>query len=397
MLSCILNPAVNATGVLLHTGLGRAVLPGAAQGAILALTDRYCTLEIDTESGKRGSRHDIVTDFLCELTGAESALVVNNNAAAVMLILHTLAQGRDVILSRGQLVEIGGSFRMTDVMAQSGARLVSVGATNHTTQEDYRQAITPQTGLLMAVHRSNFAIIGEDVSVTVSELVTIGRQTGIPVVHDLGSGLMIDVSPFGLRHEPTVPESVSAGVDLTCFSGDKLLGGPQAGLVVGRKSLIDQMKQNPLMRAFRVDKLTLAALLATLELFRYPDRLQQTHPVIRMMADTLETLTVRADALAERLRRITSTLWRVAVQPSESEIGGGALPDQRLPTRVVALYPNGPSPHALARLFRLGQPAIFGRIGSECLLFDVRTLLPEDPPLIEEVARQVAAQWPTGA
>ena len=396
MPSSSLKPAVNATGVLLHTGLGRAVLPGAAQEALVALTNRYCTLEIDAESGKRSSRHDIVTELLCELTGAESALVVNNNAAAVMLLLHTLAPGREVILSRGQLVEIGGSFRMPDVMAQSGARLVSVGATNHTTPEDYRQAITPQTGLLMAVHRSNFDIVGEDQSVTVSELVEIGRQTGIPVAHDLGSGLLIDVRPFGLRREPTVPESVAAGVDVTCFSGDKLLGGPQAGLVVGRKSLIDQMKQNPLMRAFRVDKLTFAALHATLELFRYPDRLPQTHPVISMMAATLETVAKRADALADRLLGIASAPWKVTVQTSESEIGGGALPDQRLPTRVVALYPNETSAHALARLFRLGQPAIFGRIGADCLLFDVRSLLPEDLPLIEAVARKIAMDLQTG-
>lgn len=397
MLPSTLKPAVNATGVLLHTGLGRAVLPGAAQDAILALTDRYCTLEIDAESGKRGSRHDLVTDLLCELTGAESALVVNNNAAAVMLLLHTFALGQEVILSRGQLVEIGGSFRMPDVMAQSGARLVSVGATNRTTPEDYLRAITPQTGLLMAVHRSNFDIVGDDQSVTISELVEIGRQTGIPVVHDLGSGLIIDVRPFGLRKEPTVPESVAAGVDLTCFSGDKLLGGPQAGLVVGRKPLIDQMKQNPLMRAFRVDKLTFAALLATLELFRDPDCLPQTHPVIRMMAATLETVAMQADALADRLGAISSAPWKITVQASESEIGGGALPDQRLPTRVVALYPIGLSAHALARLFRLGQPAIFGRIESDCLLFDVRSLLPDDPALIEAVARKVAMDLQTGA
>jgi L-seryl-tRNA(Ser) seleniumtransferase len=385
----LLKPAVNGTGVILHTGLGRAVLSDAARAAVMAMTARYCTLEIDTASGKRGSRHDIVTGLLCELTGAESALVVNNNAAAVLLLLHALARDREVVVSRGQLVEIGGSFRMPDVMAESGARLVSVGAVNHTTIDDYRQAITPHTALLMAVHRSNFEIVGEETSVPIQALATLGREASIPVAYDLGSGLLIDPARFGLKPEPAVPESVAAGVDVTCFSGDKLLGGPQAGIVVGSTSLLDRMKADPLMRALRVDKMTFAALHATLDLFRDPDRLPETHPVIRMMSTSPASLASRAQDLAGRLAAVFSDAVTVTVASSLSEIGGGSLPAQQLPTWVVGLTPAAGAPHTLAEAFRLQDPPVFGRLAGDRFLLDVRTLLPDDPPLIEQAARGV--------
>lgn len=386
-----LATAVNGTGVILHTGLGRAVLPPAARQAMLEIAAGYCTLEIDVQTGKRGARNDIVNALLHELTGAETAVVVNNNAAAVMLILHALALDREVIVSRGQLVEIGGSFRMPDVMTQSGARLVSVGAVNHTTIEDYRRAITDRTALLMAVHRSNFEVVGEDVETPLEELVALGRDTGIPVVHDLGSGVLLDLSRYGLHREPTVPDSVAAGVDIVCFSGDKLLGGPQAGIIVGDAVYLDRIKKDPLMRALRVDKMTFAALAATLELFRDQDTLPLTHPVIRMLAESVETLEQRAQDLAGRLGRIFQKTVGVSIESDVSEIGGGALPSQQLPTRVVALAPSRVSNHEIAACFRRHTPPVFGRLSGDRFLLDVRTLRPEDLPHIEQGAQQVLA------
>ena len=387
----LFTPAVNGTGVILHTGLGRAVLPSAAQQTVLDMTAGYCTLEIDMETGKRGFRHDIVSSILCELTGAETALVVNNNAAAVMLILRALAVDREVIVSRGQLVEIGGSFRMPDVMAESGARLVSVGATNRTTIEDYRRAITDRTALLMAVHRSNFEIVGDDVEVPLDHLVALGRETGIPVAYDLGSGVLLDLSVFGLQREPTVPDSIAAGVNIVCFSGDKLLGGPQAGIIVGDARYLDLMKTNPLMRALRVDKMTFAALMATLELFREPETLHTTHPVIRMLAEPIESLENRAHDLANRLSGVFPDVVRVSIEDAVSEIGGGSLPSQQLPTRVVALTPATVSNHEMAVRFRRHTPPIFGRLYRDQFLLDVRTIRPDDLPVIESAARAVNA------
>lgn len=392
MKSSLLTPAINATGVILHTGLGRAVLAPSARQAVMDMTAGYCTLEIDVETGKRGSRHEIVSQALCTLTGAEAALVVNNNAAAVMLILNTLAAGREVIVSRGQLVEIGGSFRMPDVMAESGARLVSVGATNQTTVDDYRRAITDRTALLMAVHRSNFEIVGDDVEVPLDDLVALGRETGIPVAHDLGSGALVDLSRYGLRKEPTVPESVAAGVDITCFSGDKLLGGPQAGIVVGAGQYLDRMKANPLMRALRVDKMTFAALRATLDLFLDEEALRMHHPVIRMLTEPLDALEQRAADLTARLADVFRDTVRIAVDDAVSEIGGGSLPAQMLPTKVIVLTPQSGSNHDLADLFRNHVPPIFGRLHREHFLLDIRTIQPNEIPLIVSAARMAAEQ-----
>ncbi len=388
-----LTPALNGTGVILHTGLGRAVLSEAARRAVADVIEGYCTLEIDAGTGKRGSRHDLVSGLLCALTGAESAIVANNNAAAVMLILHALARDREVIISRGQLVEIGGSFRMPDVMAAGGARLVGVGATNHTELEDYRAAITDRTALIMAVHRSNFDLAGMDVSVPLDELALLGRERNIPVVYDQGSGALIDLEAYGqhgLDSGYTVREALDRGVDVVCFSGDKLLGGPQAGIITGRRDLLDRMKKNPLMRAFRADKMVYAALQATLELFSDPDRLTDCHAVTRMIAASTGELESRAHRLAERLADRFEHRVGVAVEESSAEIGGGALPVQQLPSRVVALRPEGWTNRQLAAAFRRQSPPVFGRLSGDRFLLDLRTLEERAFPVVEAAAGEIA-------
>lgn len=390
-----LTPAVNGTGVILHTGLGRAVLSEAARRAVADAVEGYCTLEIDAGTGKRGSRHDLVSGLLCALTGAESAIVVNNNAAAVMLILHALAMDREVIISRGQLVEIGGSFRMPDVMAAGGARLVAVGATNHTEPDDYRAAITDRTALIMAVHRSNFDLAGLDVSVSLGELATLGRERGVPVVYDQGSGALIDLAAYGqhgLDSGCTVREALDRGIDVVCFSGDKLLGGPQAGIIAGRRDLLDRMKKDPLMRAFRADKMVYAALQATLELFFDPDRLADTHPVMAMIAASAEALEPKAQRLAGRLATTFGHRVEVAVEDSFAEIGGGALPVQQLPSRVVALRPVGWTNRQLSAAFRRQSPPVFGRLSGDCFLLDLRTLEERAFPVVEAAAGEIARQ-----
>jgi len=387
-----LKPAVNGTGVILHTGLGRAVLSEAARRAVSDVVEGYCTLEIDAGTGKRGSRHDLVSGLLCALTGAESAIVVNNNAAAVMLILHTLARDREVIISRGQLVEIGGSFRMPDVMAAGGARLVGVGATNHTEPDDYRAAITDRTALIMAVHRSNFDLAGMDVRVSLGELATLGRERGIPVVYDQGSGALVDLAAYGqhgLDSGYTVREAVDRGIDVVCFSGDKLLGGPQAGIIAGRRDLLDRMKKDPLMRAFRADKMVYAALQATLELFSDPDRLADCHAVTGMIAASAEELESRAHRLAELLTGRFAHRVGVTVEESTAEIGGGALPVQQLPSRVVALRPAGWTNRRLAAAFRRQSPPVFGRLSGDRFLLDLRTLEERVFPVVEAAAGEI--------
>ena len=388
-----LTPAVNGTGVILHTGLGRAVLSEAARQAVADVIEGYCTLEINAGTGKRGSRHDLVSGLLCALTGAESAIVVNNNAAAVMLILHALARDREVIISRGQLVEIGGSFRMPDVMAAGGARLVGVGATNHTELDDYRAAITDRTALIMAVHRSNFDLAGMDVSVSLDELATLGRERDIPVVYDQGSGALIDLAAYG-RHGLvsgyTVREALDRGVDVVCFSGDKLLGGPQAGIIAGRRDLLDRMKKDPLMRAFRADKMVYAALQATLELFADPDRLADSHAVTGMIDASAGELESRAHRLAEGLADRFAHRVGVTVEESSAEIGGGALPVQQLPSRVVALRPEGWTNRQLAAAFRRQSPPVFGRLSGDRFLLDLRTLEERAFPVVEAAAGEIA-------
>ncbi len=364
-----LAPVINATGVIIHTNLGRALLSDAAQQALLLVAGQYNTLEYDITSGQRGSRYTHAEAWLCELTGAEAALVVNNNAAALVLILATLGQGKEVIISRGQLVEIGGGFRIPDIMAQSGARLVEVGTTNRTHPADYERAITEDTAMLMRVHASNFKQIGFTQSVPLTEIVAIAHRHNCYAIDDLGSGTLLDTARYGLQHEPTVQESVQAGVDLVTFSGDKLLGGPQAGIIVGRAPLIDRLKAHPLARAFRADKLCYAALNATLNHYRRGEA-EREIPVWYMIARAYGEL----NAIAARWAAAVGG----AVVAGESAIGGGSLPGATLPTALLAI--DTPRPRELAEQLRHYDPPVITRIADGRLLLDPRTVLPEQEP-----------------
>ena len=367
---------INATGVILHTGLGRAVLPEAARRAIQSEQRGYSLLELDRKSGGRGTRETFVEKLLQEVTGAEAATVVNNNAGATLLTLATLARGKEVIASRGQLVEIGGSFRIPDVMEQSGATLVEVGTTNRTYIADYEKGISTNTGLLLRVHTSNYRVVGFTHSPTLEELVALGKEHSIPVMDDIGSGAMIDLSRWGLSGEPTPQESLSTGADVVCFSGDKLLGGPQAGIIVGKDTWVRKIRRNPLFRAFRPDKLTLTALEATLKLFRDPDRLLAQNPTLHMITMDADEIERRALDLAGRLQKIAAL--SVEILDDRSEVGGGSAPAQTLPTKVVAVHHESLSLEALSERLRLGTPSILARIQRERILFDVRTLLDGD-------------------
>jgi L-seryl-tRNA(Ser) seleniumtransferase len=366
-----LRPAINATGVVLHTGLGRAVLAEAAIQAVTAVAGQHCLLEIDPESGERGSRQEHVRGLLRRLTGAEDALVVNNNAAAVLLAIATLAAGREVVISRGQLVEIGGSFRIPDVIRQSGANLVEVGATNKTRISDYRAAITDQTALLLRVHPSNFRMVGFTEEAPLEALVALARERGLPVMDDLGSGALIDMTCYGLESEPTVQASVAAGADVVTFSGDKLLGGPQCGLIVGRQERLALMARHPLMRAVRCDKMTLAALEATLRLYLDEPSALREIPTLRALVVPLETLRARAACLAAAARSAGAA---VTLEEGISHVGGGSLPGEELPVTLVCIRPEGLSAEAAARALRLGEPPIFCRIHRDALVFDLRTV-----------------------
>jgi L-seryl-tRNA(Ser) seleniumtransferase len=368
--------AINATGVILHTGLGRAVLAPSALGAIAEEQRGYSLLEVDRATGERSLRETHVAALLRRLTGAEAATVVNNNAGATLLALAALAAGREGIVSRSQLVEIGGSFRMPDVMAAGGCRLVEVGTTNKTYLFDYERAITPQSALLMRVHTSNYRILGFTAAVALEDLVALGRSRGLAVVDDLGSGALVDLSPWGIADEPRVQDSVKAGADVVLFSGDKLLGGPQAGILVGKAEAIGRIRKHPLFRALRVDKLTLTALEATLKLFLDRDRLVREHPTLRMIARDRAALEGDAKRLAGRLGRL-STL-EASVAGDASEVGGGSVPALSLPTVVVSVQHRTLGPDALAGRLRANDPPVFARIRKDRLLLDPRTLLEGD-------------------
>jgi L-seryl-tRNA(Ser) seleniumtransferase len=371
-----LRPVVNATGVVVHTNLGRSLLSEAAQSAVAVAAARYSTLEIDLATGERGSRLNTVRELLRELTGAGDALAVNNNAAAVLLTLSTLAAGREVVVSRGELIEIGGSFRLPEIMARSGARLREVGTTNKTHARDYESAIGPDTALILKVHRSNFAIQGFVAEVGLSELVEIGRAHGIPVVEDLGSGALMDLSQR-IGPEPGARESLAAGASIVMFSGDKLLGGPQAGILVGESQLIDRLARDPMTRALRLDKLSIAALEATLRGYLEPESAWAEIPTLRQLARPVDELEHAAQALAAKVAEVAPDLT-VAVVPVASRVGGGALPMAVLPSAAVALRPRTGRVEALEAELRLGDPAILGRLEDDRLLLDVRTLNEED-------------------
>jgi L-seryl-tRNA(Ser) seleniumtransferase len=386
-----LRPVVNATGVVVHTNLGRSLLAERALERLIALNRTYTNLEYDLDAGRRGSRYVHATALLRELTGAEAALVVNNNAAAVYLALQTLAAGREVIVSRGQLVEIGGSFRIPDVMARSGAILREVGATNKTHLRDYEQAIGPDTALLLKVHTSNYAVVGFHQEVPLAELRALADRHGLPLMEDLGSGTLVDFTPYGLPREPTVLEALHDGADLVTFSGDKLLGGPQAGIILGRAELVERLRTNPLNRALRIDKLTLAALEATLELYRDPAAALEAIPTLRMITTPYQELRRRAAALARRLRRLKLARLRVELLDGESRVGGGALPLAAPRTRLLSLAVEGMSPTRLERALRANDPPIICRLEDGRLLLDVRTLLPPDGAVIARALARLAA------
>jgi L-seryl-tRNA(Ser) seleniumtransferase len=377
-----LRRVVNATGVVIHTNLGRSLLAAEAVAHMLDVAGRYSNLEYDLGAGRRGSRYAAVRDLLCQITGAEDAMVVNNNAGAVLISLETLAQGRRVIVSRGDLVEIGGSFRIPDVMAKSGAILKEVGTTNRTHLRDYEGAIDERTALLLKVHWSNYSIIGFTAQVPLRELVALGTRHGLPVMEDLGSGTFIDFSKYGLLKEPTVQESVASGADVVTFSGDKLLGGPQAGIIVGRRSLVESIRKNPINRALRIDKLTLAALEGTLRLYRDEARALKAIPTLRMLSEGEESLAARAEELAGRLALLADPRLSVQTVSLPSKAGGGSLPLLELPSRCLKLRIAGLSANALELSLRRNAPPIIGRIEDEAYVMDLRTIQADEPPII---------------
>ncbi|MCX7015959.1 MAG: L-seryl-tRNA(Sec) selenium transferase [Candidatus Sumerlaeota bacterium] len=381
-----LRPVVNAAGILLHTGLGRAVLPQPAVDALSQL-NRCCNLQIDLETGLRGKRDAMVESLLVELTGAEAAMVVNNNAAATFLILAALCNGKEVIVSRGQLIEIGGSFRLPDCVHQSGAILVEVGTTNKTHLRDYEQALNDNTAAILRVNPSNYRVVGFTKEVSIAELVSLKQKRPVLVIDDLGCGALVDMRRFGLPDEPTVPASIAAGADLACFSGDKLIGGPQAGILVGKREWIDRIRKHPLTRMLRVDKMTDMALEHTLRLFLNPDTLPETNPTFRMLTASLESLKDRAERLKQAIGEDVSPL-KVSVVKGESATGGGSLPVTPIPTYLLSIRCAALSAERISYLLRRNKPPIIARIRDDAVLLDVRTLLDgEDETVIEGLKR----------
>ena len=376
-----LRRVLNATGVVIHTNMGRSVPAAQAREAIATAASAYNSLELNLADGERGSRNRLAEELLCMITGAESALAVNNNAAAVLLILAGLCKGGEVIVSRGQLVEIGGSFRIPEVMEHGGVTLREVGATNRCRLNDYERAVNENTRALMRVHPSNYRITGFFEEVSIRELTRLARAHDLPLIEDLGSGSLIDFTPFGLPGEPTVRAVLEDGADVVCFSGDKALGGPQAGIIVGRRRFLDPLRANPLLRALRPCKLTFAALEATLRLYLDPQTALQHIPTLAMLTCPLETLARRARSLATRLRRTLGKHARVAVIPGISRAGGGAFPERELPTMLVSIRPHTCAVEALKRRLLAGDPPLMGRLEENAFLLDPRTLADAELPL----------------
>jgi L-seryl-tRNA(Ser) seleniumtransferase len=384
-----LKHVVNATGIVVHTNLGRSLLPDEAVANLVTIAGRYSNLEYDLEAGKRGSRYSIVEDILSEICGAEAGMVVNNNAAAVLLCLETIARNKEVIVSRGELVEIGGSFRIPDVMAKSGGILKEVGTTNRTHIRDYENALNENTALLLKVHRSNYSVVGFTAEVSLKELVELGTRHATPVMEDLGSGTFIDFSKYGLVKEPTVHDSVAVGADIVTFSGDKLLGGPQAGIIVGKKPIIDSVKQNPLARALRIDKMTLAALETVLRLYRDENKAVRLIPTLRMLTMDRDEIVKKAFNLAKSLKQIDEHRLVIDLIDLSSKAGGGSLPLLDLPSKCLRIKITGLSANKLEKNMRKNAPPIIGRIEDDGFVIDPRTLLDDDLPIIRSAFEEL--------
>ena len=385
-----LRPVINATGVIVHTNLGRSILAEKVLKKFRPLSGGYSNLEYDLDQGKRGSRYSHVQGILKELTSAEAAMVVNNNAAAVLLSLETHARGREVVVSRGQLVEIGGSFRIPDVMRKSGAIMVEVGTTNKTHLRDYEEVIGPGTALILKVHRSNFQIVGFSEEVETSRLVALGNKHNIPVIEDLGSGCLVDFSKYGLTREPTVQDVLREGVDLVTFSGDKLLGGPQAGIILGRKDLVDSTRTNQLARALRIDKLTLLALEETLAIYRDEKSAIKEIPTLGMICRPYRGLKTKAQRLVKMIGRLNARNFTLDLMDGNSKVGGGAMPLQELPSRLLCLIPKELSAFNIEKWFRSFNPPIIVRVESDNVLLDVRTIQEKELKTVAQAIKELA-------
>ncbi len=376
---------INATGVVIHTNMGRSVLADAAAKAVANAAANYTNLELDLNTGGRGSRQSLVEKLLCKVTGAESAMVVNNNACAVLLVLDELCKGGEVIVSRGQLVEIGGSFRIPDVLKRSGAVLCEVGTTNRTHIKDYVENINENTVALLRVHTSNYRVVGFHKQVSLEEMVSIGTEYGLPVIEDLGSGSLVDLSPYGLPDEPTVQAAIKAGTDVVTFSGDKVLGGPQAGIIVGRKDLLDRMRINPLHRALRCDKFTLSALEATLRIYTDLEHALKEIPTLRMITASAQELAKRAKQIQAKLSKALTKDINISLMDGVSRVGGGAFPERDLPTTLICLKPSNMSATKLKEKLLCTNPPLIGRLEEDCFCLDPRTLFDADIALVIDV------------
>ena len=375
--SLSLKKVINATGTVIHTNLGRSLLSESLKDELWQSASRYSNLEYDIDKGERGSRYTHLTETIKRLTGAEDVLVVNNNAAAVLLVLSTMAKGGEAIVSRGELVEVGGSFRIPSIMALSGADLVEVGSTNKTHMKDYEEAITENTKVLMKVHTSNYRILGFTQSVEVDELCEIGKKHNIPVIEDLGSGVFIHVSKYGLTYEPTVLDSIRKGADIVTFSGDKMLGGPQAGIIVGKKEYISQMKKNQLTRALRVDKLTICALEATLRMYLDEEKAIKEIPTLRMLTYTMEELEEKANALYSKLENL-NTYANIRIEDGLSQVGGGSMPLETINSKVIAITPNNMNVSTLEKKLRLSDSHVIARVYEDKYVLDIRTIFEDE-------------------
>lgn len=380
---------INGTGTILHTNLGRAVISDKTADRIHTLVTGYSNLEYDLIKGERGSRYSHFEKIVCKITGAEAAMAVNNNAAAVLLILSALAKDKEVVVSRGELVEIGGSFRVPDVMTQSGGKLIEVGTTNKTHLYDYENAINEETAALLKVHTSNYRIVGFTESVPVQELAELAHKHNIPVIEDIGSGVLVDLSKYGLDHEPTVQESIKAGADIVCFSGDKLLGGPQAGIIVGKKSLINKIKKHPLTRALRIDKFTAIALESTFHEYIDEEKAVNNIPVLKLIKRSLSDVKECAEKLKEKLEAVTKKSCEIKVEACESQIGGGSLPLERIQSYAVSIKPLTITTANLEKQLRLIETPIVGRVVNDNYIIDLRTILQGEEEIIAQAFNSI--------